>query len=54
MAASANLEAAQLPDIAALRAHFAPDPAAVPDVVVHLTPLIAYDALLGGGRGEAA
>ena len=51
---SANLEAAQLPDIAALRAHFAPDPAAVPDVVVHLTPLIAYDALLGGGRGEAA
>ena len=25
---SANLEAAQLPDIAALRAHFAPDPAA--------------------------
>ena len=51
---SADLAAAELPDLAALRARFAPDPATLPDVIVHLTPLIAYDALLGAGRGEAA
>jgi hypothetical protein len=44
---TADLAAAQLPDIAALRARFAPDPAALPEIVVHLTPLIAYEALLG-------
>lgn len=44
---AADLAAAQLPDIAALRARFAPDPAALPEIVVHLTPLIAYEALLG-------
>jgi hypothetical protein len=38
---TADLSAGQLPDIAA-------DPAALPEVVVHLTPLIAYEALLGG------
>ncbi len=54
MLLTADLAAAQLPDIAALRARFAPDPAALPDVVVHLTPLIAYEALLGADRGEAA
>jgi hypothetical protein len=43
-----DLSAGQLPDIAALRASFAADPAALPEVVVHLTPLIAYEALLGG------
>jgi len=26
----------------------------VPEVVVHLTPLIAYEALLGTDMGEAA
>ncbi len=51
---TADLAAAQLPDIAALRARFAPDPAALPEVVVHLTPLIAYEALLGADQGEAA
>jgi hypothetical protein len=55
---AADLAAGQLPDIATLRAHFAPDPATLPDVVVHLMPLIAYEALLGGDRapdvGEAA
>jgi transposase InsO family protein len=55
---AADLAAAQLPDIAALRARFAPDPAALPEVVVHLTPLIAYEVLLGtnsgADRGEAA
>ncbi len=54
----ADLSAAQLPDLATLRKHFAPDPAALPEVVVHLTPLIAYEALLGGNiaqvGGEAA
>ena len=42
----ADLTASQLPDIAALRARFAPDPASLPDVVVELTPLVAYEALL--------
>jgi hypothetical protein len=55
---AADLAAAQLPDLAALRARFAPDPAILPEVVVHLTPLIAYDTLLGADpaphRGEAA
>jgi hypothetical protein len=50
----ADLAAAQFPDIAALRARFAPDPAALPEVIVHLMPLIAYEALLGAGQGEAA
>ena len=42
-----DLAAAQLPDIGALRNRFASDPAALPEVVVYLTPLIAYEALLG-------
>jgi hypothetical protein len=37
-----------------LRTRFAPDPAILPEVVVHLTPLIAYEALLGADMGEAA
>ena len=51
---TADLAAAQLPDMAALRARFAPDPATLPEVVVHLMPLIAYEALLGADKGEAA
>jgi transposase InsO family protein len=52
---AADLAAAQPPDIAALRVRFAPDPAILPEVVVHLTPLIAYEALLGAtDLGEAA
>ncbi|TWH86721.1 integrase-like protein [Sphingobium wenxiniae] len=46
-----DLEANRLPDINALRVRFAPDPAALPDVVVQLGPLSDYDALL---MGEAA
>ncbi|MGH8135932.1 MAG: IS21 family transposase, partial [Steroidobacteraceae bacterium] len=46
-----GLAAARLPDMAALWARFAPDPAALPDVVVELTPLTDYDVLL---VGEAA
>ncbi len=54
---AADLAAGQLPDLAALRGRFAPDPAVLPEVVVHLTPLIDYEALLGNdmsGWGEAA
>jgi hypothetical protein len=63
---AADLAAGQLPDLATLHERFAPgradrsmqhrsasrpDPAALPAVVVHLTPLIAYVALLGDDRG---
>ena len=51
---TADLAAAQLPDLATLRRRFAPDPAGLPEVVVHLTPLIDYDQLLGAAMGEAA
>jgi hypothetical protein len=50
---AAGLEAGRLLDMAALRARFAPDPARLPNVVVHLTPLNAYEALLGL-TGDAA
>jgi hypothetical protein len=49
-----DLAAGRLPDMAALRGRFAPDPASLPEIVVRLTPLIAYEALLGSDRGEAA
>lgn len=38
-ASAACLEARQLPDVAALRARFAPDPAKLPSIVVPLAPL---------------
>ena len=48
----------RLPDMAALRARFAPDPARLPNVVVHLAPLQAYEALIGANHepvmGDAA
>src|SRR5580700_5409404 len=40
------LAANQLLDMAALRERFAPDPAALPEVVVHLTPLSSYEELV--------
>jgi hypothetical protein len=46
-----DLDEGRLPDIAALRTRFSPDPAALPEVVVELGPLTDYDALL---LGEAA
>ena len=49
-----DLAANQLPDMAALRERFAPDPAALPEVVVHLAPLSSYEELLGDNVGEAA
>ena len=51
---ASDLEAGRLPDMAALRARFAPDPARLPDVVVRLTPLLAYEALLECRVGEPA
>lgn len=52
---AADLEAGRLPDITAVGAHFAPDPARVPQVVVHLVPLHAYEDLVGSNHsGEAA
>jgi transposase InsO family protein len=48
------LETADLPDMHALRARFAPDPATLPEVCVKLAPLSAYEALLGCDLGEAA
>jgi len=53
---STALETGQLPDMAALRAHFAPDPAALPNVEIHLAPLNVYEALIGADltMGDAA
>lgn len=53
---SAGLEARQLPDMAALRAHFAPDPAELPNVVVRHVSLNVYEALIGTAlmTGDAA
>jgi transposase InsO family protein len=50
----AELEAGRLPDIATLRAHFAPEAAALPDVSVSHPPLAAYEALAALSRGDAA
>jgi hypothetical protein len=43
-----------MPDMAALRARFAPDPAALPEVVVELVPLSVYEALLAPRVEEMA
>jgi hypothetical protein len=52
---SACREARQLPDIAAIRARFAPDPAKLPNIVVNFAPLDAYEALIGPSMtGDAA
>ena len=49
---AADLEAGRLPDMSAVCAHFAPDPARLPHVVVHLVPLTTYEDLLGSGYEE--
>ena len=52
---AAELNANRLPDLALLRAHFAPDPGRVPHVVVRLVPLDAYECLVGAAEmGDAA
>jgi hypothetical protein len=49
-----QLEADRLPDVATLRAHFAPDPARLPQVCVELAPLSVYETLTEHYVGEAA
>lgn len=44
---AADLDAGQLPDLGRLRAHFAPDPACMPQVMVQLAPLASYECLVG-------
>lgn len=54
-ALAAGLRAKDLPDMAALRARFTPDPAQTPTVVVTLPPLHSYEALLHDSQlGDAA
>jgi hypothetical protein len=49
------LDAGTLPDMAVMRARFSPDPAALPDITVPITPLSDDNALLGAvPTGEAA
>src|SRR5690606_106697 len=49
------LEDRQLPDMAALREQFAPDPAQLPNVVVRLATLDAYETLISARlTGDAA
>lgn len=48
------LDADQLPDIAALRRRFAPDPTRLPEVLVELVPLSVYETLTDSYVGEAA
>jgi len=51
---SQSLAANELPDIAELRARFAPDPAHLPHVLITLPPLIDYESLVDTYKGEAA
>ena len=48
---ASDLDAGILPDRDALRRHFSPDPQRLPQVVVKLGSLSAYDALLNTPRG---
>ena len=48
------LAANEVPDIAELRARFAPDPARLPHVLITLPPLIDYESLVDTCMGEAA
>ncbi|MCV0404875.1 MAG: hypothetical protein K5872_01465 [Rhizobiaceae bacterium] len=51
----ASLEARRLPDMAVLRRRFAPDRSRLPNVVVRLASLNAYEALIGASlTGDAA
>jgi hypothetical protein len=42
-----DLDAGRMPEMAALRRRFSPDPATLPEVVITLAPLSDYDILLG-------
>jgi hypothetical protein len=43
-----DLAVNQLPNMAALRERFVPDPATLPEVLVHLTPLSVFRPLIAG------
>ena len=49
-----DLEQRRLPDIVALLARFAPDPARLPEVTVQLAPLSSYDVLMQADLEVAA
>ena len=49
-----DLAAERQPDMGMLRARFAPDPTALPEVIVKLMRLDAYEELLGGGTGDVS
>jgi hypothetical protein len=49
-----RLAADHLPDLAALRRRFAPDPARLPEVFVELVPLSLYETLTENYLGAAA
>jgi hypothetical protein len=50
-----GLDAGKLPNMQRLNALFAPDPAAIPGVVVQLAPLSSYEVLLASDEmGDAA
>jgi hypothetical protein len=51
---SEHLRAGELPDLAALRTRFAPDPTRLPQVCVELVPLSVYETLTGSYLGAAA
>ena len=51
---SESLAAGQLPDLAALRSRFAPDPARLPEVYVEMVALNVYESLSQNGLGVAA
>jgi hypothetical protein len=51
---AACLKERKLPDMAAIRARFAPDPAKLPDIVVRLAPLDLYETLIGTGMTGGA
>lgn len=51
---AAELDAGRLPDITALSRMFAPDFQAIPEIMVHLPPLSAYEELGTVMMGEAA
>lgn len=50
----ADLDAGRLPDMAALRARFAPDAAALPAVTIRHPALSAYEGLAASSTGDAA
>jgi hypothetical protein len=53
-AIDADLAAGRMPDLDAMRRHFAPAESAMPNVTVELAELASYDALLAAGHDASA